>query len=92
LGITASISILRPAEKILSRSDDGGFPFSGMEPETAVRLGAHSVHTVWIDGAYEMVGAQEKLKYGCASAVDFGSVDYRDNHAPFGMVCEDRFH
>jgi thiamine pyrophosphate-dependent acetolactate synthase large subunit-like protein len=91
LDITASISILRPAEKILSESDDGGFPFSAMEPEMAIRLGAHCVHTIWIDGANEIVGAQEKLKYGCALPVDFGSVDYRDNRAPFGTVCEDSF-
>jgi acetolactate synthase-1/2/3 large subunit len=90
LGITASI--VRRAENILSISGDGGFLLSAMESETAVRLGAHIVHTVWIDGAHDMVGAQEKLKDGCASAVDFGSVDYRDNHAPFGMVCEDSFH
>jgi acetolactate synthase-1/2/3 large subunit len=90
LGVTASI--LRPAENILSISGDGGFLFSAMESEPAVRLCAHIVHTIWIDGTYDMVGAQEKLKYGCASAVDFGSVDYRDDRAPFGMVCEDSFH
>src|SRR5262249_20608862 len=51
-------SIVRPTEKILSISGDGGFLFSAMELETAVRLGANLVHMVWIDGTYDMVGTQ----------------------------------
>ncbi|MFX8891543.1 thiamine pyrophosphate-dependent enzyme, partial [Acinetobacter baumannii] len=49
-GIAASL--VRPAEKILSVSGDGGFLFSAMELETAVRLRANLVHMVWIDGSY----------------------------------------
>jgi hypothetical protein len=47
------LSIVRPAEKILSISGDGGFLYSAMELETAVRLKANIVHMVWIDGTYE---------------------------------------
>jgi thiamine pyrophosphate-dependent acetolactate synthase large subunit-like protein len=65
-GIAASI--VRPADKVLSISGDGGFLFSAMELETAVRLKANIVHMVWIDGTYDMVGAQEMLKYGQKSA------------------------
>ena len=43
-GIAASI--VRPAEKILSISGDGGFLYSAMELETAVRLKANNVHMV----------------------------------------------
>ena len=57
-------SIVRPADKVLSISGDGGFLFSAMELETAVRLKANIVHMVWIDGTYDMVAVQEKLKYG----------------------------
>ncbi|WP_339561130.1 thiamine pyrophosphate-dependent enzyme, partial [Pseudomonas sp. EA_65y_Pfl1_P113] len=61
-GIAASI--VRPSEKVLSVSGDGGFLFSGMELETAVRLKSNLVHMIWIDGSYNMVAAQEELKYG----------------------------
>ena len=81
-GIAASI--VRPAEKILSVSGDGGFLFSAMELETAVRLKANIVHMVWIDGTYDMVGTQERLKYGRTSGVDFGPVDYVKYAEAFG--------
>jgi acetolactate synthase-1/2/3 large subunit len=69
-------TLVRPAEKILSISGDGGFLFSAMELETAVRLNANLVHMVWIDGTYDMVATQEKLKYGRTSGIDFGPVNY----------------
>jgi acetolactate synthase I/II/III large subunit len=68
-------SIVRPAEKVLSVSGDGGFLFSAMELETAVRLKSNLVHMVWIDGSYNMVAAQEELKYGRHSGTDLGPVD-----------------
>jgi acetolactate synthase-1/2/3 large subunit len=68
-------SIVRPADKILSISGDGGFLFSAMELETAVRRGANIVHLVWIDETYNMVAVQEQLKYGRTSGVNFGPVD-----------------
>jgi acetolactate synthase I/II/III large subunit len=77
-------TLVRPAEKILSISGDGGFLFSAMELETAVRLNANLVHMVWIDGTYDMVGIQEKLKYGRTSGVDFGPIDYIKYAEAFG--------
>lgn len=68
-------TLVRPAEKVVSVSGDGGFLFSGMELETAVRLQSHLVHMVWIDGSYDMVAVQEKEKYGRTSGVCFGPVD-----------------
>jgi acetolactate synthase-1/2/3 large subunit len=68
-------SIVRPQEKVLSISGDGGFLFSGNELETAVRLKSNLVHMIWIDGGYDMVGAQEQLKYGRTSGVKLGPVD-----------------
>jgi acetolactate synthase I/II/III large subunit len=83
-GIAASI--VRPAEKILSISGDGGFLYSAMELETAVRLKANIVHMVWIDGTYDMVGIQEKLKYGRTSGVDLGPIDYIKYAEAFGAT------
>src|SRR5271165_3996320 len=57
-------TLVRPTKKVLSISGDGGFLFSGMELETAVRLKANIVHLIWIDGTYDMVATQEVLKYG----------------------------
>ena len=68
-------SLVRPHEKVISISGDGGFLYSAMELETAVRLKAHIVHMVWIDGAYDMVAVQEEQKYGRRSGVAFGPVD-----------------
>jgi acetolactate synthase I/II/III large subunit len=67
--------LVRPGDKVLSISGDGGFLFSAMELETAVRLNCNLVHLVWIDGAYDMVRFQEMAKYGRASGVEFGPVD-----------------
>jgi acetolactate synthase-1/2/3 large subunit len=72
-GIAASL--VRPHEKVISISGDGGFLFSATELETAVRLKCNLVHLIWIDGAYDMVRFQEMAKYGRASGVDFGPVD-----------------
>jgi acetolactate synthase I/II/III large subunit len=83
-GIAASV--VRPAEKILSISGDGGFLFSAMELETAVRLKANLVHMVWADGTYDMVAVQERAKYGRTSGVDFGPIDYVKYAEAFGAT------
>jgi acetolactate synthase-1/2/3 large subunit len=67
--------LVRPGDKVISISGDGGFLFSAGELETAVRLRCNLVHLVWIDGAYDMVRFQEVAKYGRASGVEFGPVD-----------------
>ena len=82
--ITASI--VRPSEKVISISGDGGFLFSAMELETAVRLKANIVHLVWIDGTYDMVAVQEALKYGRKSGIDFGPVDLVKYAEAFGAT------
>jgi acetolactate synthase I/II/III large subunit len=83
-GIAASI--VRPTEKILSISGDGGFLYSAMELETAVRLKVNIVHMVWIDGTYDMVAVQEKMKYGRTSGTDFGPIDYIKYAEAFGAT------
>jgi acetolactate synthase I/II/III large subunit len=77
-------SIVRPHEKVLSISGDGGFLYSSMELETAVRLKTNIVHMVWIDGSYDMVATQEKLKYGRPAGTDFGPIDYLGYAEAFG--------
>jgi acetolactate synthase I/II/III large subunit len=79
-------SIVRPSEKVMAMSGDGGFLFSGMELETAVRLKANIVQLVWIDGTYDMVGIQEVIKYGRKSGVDLGPVDVVKYAEAFGAA------
>ena len=67
--------LARPGGKVISISGDGGFLFSAMELETAVRLKCNLVHMVWIDGSYDMVKFQQVAKYGRSAAVEFGPVD-----------------
>ncbi len=78
--------LVRPHEKVISISGDGGFLFSATELETAVRLKCNLVHLVWIDGAYDMVAFQEVAKYGRASGVDFGPVDVIQFAQAFGAT------
>lgn len=68
-------TLVRPDEQVVSISGDGGFLFSAMELETAVREKRSFVHFVWRDGTYDMVAAQEAVKYRRVSGVDFGPVD-----------------
>jgi acetolactate synthase I/II/III large subunit len=64
-----------PGGKVISVSGDGGFLFSAVELETAVRLKCNFVHLVWIDGSYNMVGIQQVAAHGRDAAVQFGPVD-----------------
>ncbi|MFT8469608.1 MAG: acetolactate synthase AlsS [Oenococcus sp.] len=78
-------SLVRPDEKIVSVSGDGGFMFSSAELETAVRLHANIVHIIFNDqGHYDMVKFQEEMKYGQSAGVDFGKIDFVKYAESFG--------
>jgi acetolactate synthase-1/2/3 large subunit len=82
-GIAAGL--VRPTEKIVSVSGDGGFMFSSMELETAVRLHSNLVHIIWNDNShYDMVKFQEEMKYGKAAGVNFGPIDFVKFAESFG--------
>jgi acetolactate synthase-1/2/3 large subunit len=86
-GIAACL--VRPHEKVISISGDGGFLFSGMELETAVRLKCNLVHMIWIDGTYNMVAVQEMIKYGRSSGTELGPFDpvkYAEAFGATGMM------
>ncbi len=75
-----------PGKPVVSISGDGGFLFSAMELETAVREGLHFVHFIWQDGTYNMVLEQEMIKYHRKSGVDFGPVNIPDFAKAFGAI------
>jgi acetolactate synthase I/II/III large subunit len=76
--------LIYPKKKIISVSGDGGFLFSAMELETAVREKLPFVHCVWVDRSYDMVKQQELLKYKREAAVEFGYVDIVKYAEAFG--------
>ncbi|MBF0408086.1 MAG: acetolactate synthase AlsS [Candidatus Riflebacteria bacterium] len=77
-------TLARPGKKVVSISGDGGFLYSAMEVETAVREKMDFVHFVWCDGAYNMVLEQQKIKYNRESSVRFGYVDVSKYAESFG--------
>ena len=76
----------RPEQPIISMSGDGGFLFSAMELETAVREKIKFVHFIWRDGTYNMVLEQELMKYQRESGVALGRVNIPDFAKAFGAV------
>lgn len=79
-------ALVRPGDKVLSISGDGGFMQSSMELETAVRLKANIVHVIWVDNAYNMVAMQEVKKYQRKSGVEFGPIDFKAYAEACGAV------
>jgi len=75
-----------PEKRVFSISGDGGFLFSSMEIETAVREKLHFIHFIWTDGTYNMVLEQELLKYNRKSGVDIGKIDIISYAKAFGAV------
>jgi acetolactate synthase-1/2/3 large subunit len=67
--------LLHPTKRVVSVSGDGGFLFSSMELETAVRLGVKFIHVIWDSNSYDMVSFQEQAHYGDTSGVELGSYD-----------------
>lgn len=77
-------TLVHPGKKVISVSGDGGFLFSSMELETAVRLKAPIVHLVWNDSSYDMVAFQQQMKYNRTSGIEFGSIDVVKYAESFG--------
>ena len=68
-------TLVRSGTPVVSVSGDGGFLYSAMELETAVRLGSTFTHIIFNDGTYDMVAFQQMGKYGRTSGVQLGDYD-----------------
>jgi acetolactate synthase-1/2/3 large subunit len=68
-------SLTYPAKKVVAVVGDGGFLFSSMELETAVRLKLNITVVIFRDGGYNMVAFQQTLIYGRTSGTEFGNPD-----------------
>jgi acetolactate synthase I/II/III large subunit len=79
-----ALSLLNPHARVLSTSGDGGFLFTSMELETAVRVGAKFVHIIWNSHSYDMVAFQEEAHYGETAGVNLGEYDVVKYAEAFG--------
>lgn len=79
-------ALVRPGKKVISMSGDGGFLFSAMELETAVRLNLPIIHLIWNDGTFDMVAFQQNMKYNRISGVELGPVDFVKYAESFGAI------
>jgi acetolactate synthase-1/2/3 large subunit len=79
-------SLIYPAKKVVATVGDGGFLYSSMELETAVRLKQNITVLVFRDGGYNMVAFQQELLYGRTSGTDFGNPDVVKYAESFGGV------
>lgn len=77
-------ALVRHDKPVVSVSGDGGFLYSAMELETAVRLGSRFVHVIFNDGTYDMVAFQQLGKYGRTSGVQLGDYDVVKYAESFG--------
>jgi len=75
-----------PEKDVISISGDGGFLFSAMELETAVREQLHIIHFIWSDGTYNMVLEQQLMKYHRGSGVELGQLNIVDFAKGFGAT------
>lgn len=78
--------LTNPEKKVISISGDGGFLFSAMELETAVRYRLPFVHIIWRDGAYDMVKEQQLMKYKRDAAVELGAIHVPSFAQGFGAT------
>ena len=79
-------SLTYPAKKVVAVVGDGGFLYSSMDLETAVRLKLNITVIVFRDGGYNMVAFQQELAYGRSSGTDFGNPDLVKYAQSFGCA------
>jgi acetolactate synthase-1/2/3 large subunit len=79
-------ALARPGESVVSISGDGSFLMTCMELETAVRLKLPTVHLVWRDGSYNLVGLLALREYGREVGTHFGPTDFVALAQSFGAA------
>jgi acetolactate synthase I/II/III large subunit len=79
-------SLTYPAKKVVAVVGDGGYLYSSMELETAVREKLNITVIVFRDGGYNMVAFQQERIYGRTSGTEFGNPDIVKHAESFGGV------
>jgi acetolactate synthase-1/2/3 large subunit len=73
-----------PERHVVAFSGDGGFLMNLQELETAVRLGISLVALVLNDKSYGLIHWKQTQRYGRATGVEWGNVDYTKIAEGFG--------
>ena len=67
--------LVHPERKVVASVGDGSFAMTGMELETAKRLGTPFVTVVWSDASYELIRIRQEKAFGRSVGASFGSMD-----------------
>ncbi len=76
--------LVLPDRRVLAAMGDGAFLMSAAEIETAVRVGAHFVVLVWVDGGYGLIGWKQDIEFDRRVAVSFSNPDFVTFAESFG--------
>ncbi len=79
-------ALLHPERKVIASVGDGGFLYSSMDLETAVRSHLNITVLVYRDGGYDMVAFQQVLSFGHSFGVKFGNPDIVEYAESFGAI------
>lgn len=64
-----------PDRKVVASIGDGSFAMTGMELETAKRLGTPFVTVVWNDSRFDLIRIRQERAFGRSTGVDFQNPD-----------------
>jgi len=67
--------LTRPERKVVASVGDGSFAMTGMELETAKRLGTPFVTVVWNDSRYDLIRIRQEKAFGRSNGVEFENPD-----------------
>jgi len=67
--------LTHPDRKVVASVGDGSFAMTGIELETAKRLGTPFVTIVWKDSSYELIRIRQEKGFRRSTGVSFGHVD-----------------
>jgi len=76
--------LVRPDQRVLSISGDGGFLMNVQEMETAKRLNLNIVAMVWQDGGYGLIKWKQDNEFGNHTDLDFTNPDWTKLADAFG--------
>lgn len=68
--------LVRPQQKVVAVTGDGGFMMNCQELETALRIGTPFVTLIFNDNGYGLIGWKQFTQFGETNFVDFGNPDF----------------
>lgn len=68
--------LVRPEQKVVAVTGDGGFMMNCQELETALRIGTPFVTLIFNDDGYGLIGWKQMTQFGETNFVDFGNPDF----------------